>query len=104
MCIRDRLGSQGNVAATDDWITAIIAAAEQAGTTQVVTPFACVGPIATKLATVQDALGAAGITVHQHQRAYDAATWPHATKGFFKLKKMIPSILSDLGYTNAQNA
>ena len=30
-----RLGLQGNVAATDDWITAIITAAEQAGTTPV---------------------------------------------------------------------
>ncbi|MEN8918504.1 MAG: FAD-binding domain-containing protein [Octadecabacter sp.] len=99
-----RLGSQGNVAATDDWITAIITAAERAGTTQVVTPFACVGPIATKLAAAQDALVAAGMTLHQHLRPYDAATWPHATKGFFKLKKKIPSILSDLGYTNAQNA
>jgi len=99
-----RLGSQANVAVTDDWVTAIITAAEQAGTTQVVTPFACVGPIATKLAAAQDALVAAGMTLHQHQRPYDAATWPHATKGFFKLKKMIPSILSDLGYSNAQNA
>ena len=97
-----RLGGQENATVTYDWTSAIITAAEQAGTSQVLTAFAPVGPIATKLANLKNALTQEGVTLHQQQRPYDAITWPHATKGFFKLKKMIPPILSDLGVSDAQ--
>ncbi|MFY0623416.1 MAG: DNA photolyase [Pelagimonas sp.] len=92
----ERLGASGPVISASDWSTAIIEAAERAGTKHVVTPWAPIGPVATQLAGTHDALGRAGIQLHQQQRAYDTLTWPHATKGFFKLKKKIPSILSDL--------
>jgi deoxyribodipyrimidine photo-lyase len=36
-----------------------------------------------------------GFGVYQHR--YDALTWPHATAGFFKLKKQIPEIAAELG-------
>jgi deoxyribodipyrimidine photo-lyase len=39
--------------------------------------------------------------LHQQQHSYDTLTWPHATKGFFKLKKKIPIILSDLALEDA---
>ncbi len=99
-----RHGAQAQMNMTTDWAGAIIAAAQQAGVAHVVTPFAPVGPVATKLASVQDELAQAGIELHQQQRAYDAATWPHATKGFFKLKKMIPNILAELGLSGGQSA
>ncbi|WP_341861693.1 FAD-binding domain-containing protein [Gymnodinialimonas sp. 57CJ19] len=95
------LYEQGHVATTHDWSTAIIAAAQMAGTTQVLTPFAPVGPVATKLEGVKNALAAEGMTLRQPHRHYDAATWPHATKGYFKLKKAIPTILSELGLAGA---
>ncbi len=98
----DRLGAPSNVAVTDDWATAIIAAAQAAGIKHVVTPFAPVGDVATKLAALQATLATEGITLYQHRRPYDTHTWPHATKGFFKLKKMIPTILSTLGHTHAE--
>ncbi|CUK02885.1 Deoxyribodipyrimidine photo-lyase [Shimia thalassica] len=97
-----RLGGQENATVTNDWTSTVITAAEQAGTSQVLTAFAPVGPSATKLANLQNVLAQEGITLHQQQRPYDTITWPHATKGFFKLKKMIPSILSDLGVSDAQ--
>ena len=41
-------------------------------------------------------LGKQNITTHQVRCKWDSAFWPHANKGFFQLKKKIPSILSTL--------
>ena len=88
------------VATTQDWGAALIEAAQKAGTNQIITPWAAIGPIATQLDATKAALEKAGIHVHQQQRTYDTLTWPHATKGFFKLKKKIPNILNDLGFVD----
>lgn len=80
-----------------DWTPAIIDAAKAAGTDLVITPWAPVGPVATQLELTKGALQQAGLHLHVAQRRYDGLTWPHATKGFFKLKKKIPQILSELG-------
>jgi len=74
----------------------IIEAALQAHVSHVVTAWAPVGPVATILATAKTELAKEGITLHQVRRTYDDLTWPHATAGFFKLKKKIPQILRDL--------
>jgi len=34
-----------------------------------------------------------GITLCEQRRAWDDAIWPHATAGFFKVRKQIPQIL-----------
>ena len=86
------------VATTQDWGAALIEAAQKAGTNQIITPWATIGPIATQLDATKAELEKAGIHLHQQQRTYDTLTWPHATKGFFKLKKKIPNILNDLGF------
>jgi len=88
------------VATTQDWGAALIEAAQKAGTNQIITAWATIGPIATQLDATKAALEKAGIHVHQQQRTYDTLTWPHATKGFFKLKKKIPNILNDLGFVD----
>jgi deoxyribodipyrimidine photo-lyase len=49
-----------------------------------------VGPIRT-------ALGRLDAKIVYIARDYDRAVWPHATAGFFKVKKKIPTILSTLG-------
>ena len=85
---------------TQDWSAALIEAAQTAGTNQIITPMAAVGPLATHLEVAKTELAKAGIRLHHHQNTYDMLTWPHATKGFFKLKKKIPSILNDLGFSN----
>ncbi len=88
------------VATTQDWGAALIEAAQKAGTNQIITPWAAIGPIATQLDATKAELEKAGIHLHQQQRTYDTLTWPHATKGFFKLKKKIPNILNDLGFVD----
>ena len=88
------------VATTQDWGAALIEAAQKAGTNRIITPWAAIGPIATQLDATKAALEKAGIHVHQQQRTYNTLTWPHATKGFFKLKKKIPNILNDLGFVD----
>ncbi|MFK8002219.1 MAG: FAD-binding domain-containing protein [Polyangiales bacterium] len=56
----------------------------------VVTPFAPVGPVATALQAAEERSGA---RVLHAVRSYDRVAWPHASAGFFKLGKKIPSIL-----------
>ena len=80
-----------------DWAEAIVDAATRAGVRQVVSPHTPVGPVAETLARARPRLDAAGLTLTQIRRSYDTLTWPHATRGFFGLKKKIPSILTGLG-------
>ena len=54
---------------------------------QLVTSYIPVGP-------TRDAL--AGLPLCQQVRDYDAATWPHATHGFFRFKDRIPQFLDEL--------
>jgi len=80
----------------DAWAPPLIAAAEEAGVRHIVTGYAPVGPVASRLAAAGPALAEAGIALHQIRRTYDIETWPHATKGFFGLKMKIPSVLEAL--------
>lgn len=84
------------IVVSNDWAAEIVQAAQRAGATEVVTARAPVGPVAAALATATTELAKEGIALHQVQRTYDDLLWPHATAGFFKLKKKIPQILDDL--------
>ena len=84
-------------ASPKNWAETIIDAAACTGTKDVVTAWPSVGPTATNLCAARPQLENAGIRLHQTLRAYDGHTWPHATKGFFKLKHKIPTILRALG-------
>ncbi|MEO1694592.1 MAG: DNA photolyase, partial [Pseudomonadota bacterium] len=64
--------------------------------TSVVTAYAPVGPVADKLRAARADLSDAGITLSSYRRPIDDLSWPHATRGFFGLKKKIPDILEDL--------
>lgn len=76
---------------------ALIAAANAAKATTIVTAYAPVGPVATALAALAPQLASAGITLYQHRRDWDDAFWPHATKGFFPFRERIPGLLAELG-------
>lgn len=80
------------------WANEVVAACNNHQVTTVVTGYAPVGPVATALSTAQPDLCAAGITLQQVRREYDTAAWPHATKGFFAMKKGVSSILEQLGF------
>lgn len=77
--------------------TAIETVADEIGTVSVVTAEAPVGPARSRLdLIVRDHL-ADRLRICRIRRDWDDAFWPHATGGFFKLKKQIPSILAELG-------
>ncbi|WP_371155159.1 FAD-binding domain-containing protein [Jannaschia sp. 2305UL9-9] len=64
-----------------------------AGARQIVTPFVTRGPLRDWLDRASPALQAHGIALCEWRRDWDDAIWPHATAGFFKVKKKIPGIL-----------
>lgn len=76
---------------------ALVAAAQAAGCTQIVTPHAPVGPVADVLAGLAPQLAEAGIAFVQVRRAWDSLFWPHAKKGFFPFKEKIPALLRESG-------
>ncbi|CRK75905.1 Deoxyribodipyrimidine photo-lyase [Nereida ignava] len=84
----------------DAWANEIIEACERHQTKTVVTGYAPIGPSATALAEAQPNLTAAGIKLIQVRRSFDTIAWPHATKGFFAMKKAVPSVLEKLGITH----
>ena len=73
--------------------------AASAGATQIATPYVTRGPLRDWLERATPALAARGITLCEWQRDWDAAIWPHATAGFFKVKQNIPRILERAGLT-----
>lgn len=82
-----RLGPVTRVEEEEDIIA--WASAEQLG--QIVAPYASVGPNADLIAALRRRQDAPPI--HTPRRTYDAAAWPHATKGFFAFRKHIPDLL-----------
>jgi len=70
--------------------------ADAHGVSTVVTAYAPVGPVATALARASETLAGAGGRLVQVRREYDEVAWPHAKKGYFKLKGKIPEILDTL--------
>ncbi|MBM7068300.1 FAD-binding domain-containing protein [Actibacterium sp. 188UL27-1] len=89
----DTFGPHGPL--TDD-ITAIAAWARDTGLAQVVTPYAPVGPTATKLNTLENLLRDDGIDLIRPIRDFDLNAWPYATAGFFKFKEKIPTLVGQI--------
>ncbi|MGY6628340.1 MAG: aldo/keto reductase [Oceanicaulis sp.] len=76
---------------------AVIALAREAGARQIITQRPCQGPARAALDSAAPALETAGLTMCELRRDWDQAFFPHAKKGFFKLKKAIPPVLESLG-------
>jgi hypothetical protein len=73
--------------------------ASRAGATQIATPYIPTGPTRDWILDAKRDLDEAGINLVEWRRDWDSAIWPHATAGFFKVRKQIPSILQDIGLT-----
>lgn len=86
----------------EDWAERLIAIAQSAGVTDIVTPWAPVGPMNDRLSTAHPILSQAGLSLHRVRRRYDTISWPHASRGFFALRKKIPQILQELGLTDTR--
>lgn len=78
---------------TPDWRAAIEAWVGEHDLEAVVTARLPIGPVQKR---VRQACREAGIDLIEITRTYDQVVWPHAKKGFFGLKKKIPSILQAL--------
>lgn len=88
---------EGQQAGADDGGAALVAWARANALDAVVTPYAPVGPAAERLAAAREALAAAGVALIEVRRDWDTSAWPHATKGFFKVKKQIPALIAAAG-------
>jgi len=71
--------------------------ASQVGATQIISPYIPEGPLRDWLREAEPDLQDAGITLAEWQREWDTLTWPHASAGFFKVKKKKPEILHKSG-------
>ncbi|MDN3552156.1 FAD-binding domain-containing protein [Halomonas almeriensis] len=80
-------------------VASLVTWAHQSGVRQIVTPYIPTGPLRDWFDQAEPALAEAGIALNEWQRNWDSATWPHATAGYFKLKKRIPQILQQTGLT-----
>ncbi len=87
----------GQLAETENWGNLLAEWAAQNNVSTVVTAYAPVGPVAEILATTKTHLQKHGVRLLQLRRPYDSVTWPHARRGYFKLKDKIPSLLETLG-------
>ena len=67
------------------------------GVKQIFTPYVTRGPLRDWLTLAEPILAQHGITLCEQRRKWDDAIWPHATAGFFKVRKKIPRILEETG-------
>jgi deoxyribodipyrimidine photo-lyase len=58
--------------------------------------YAPVGYVRSRLESLEQALAEAGTTLVPFVREYDRLVWPHCSKGFFQLRKLIPELLDAL--------
>ncbi len=69
--------------------------AQDRGVRQIATVFVPVGPVRDWLDREAEPLAQAGIRLAEFCRDWDRRIWPHATAGFFKVKKQIPRLLRE---------
>ena len=93
----DALSVSASVSQEDDWSTAVVDWAREAGVDTVLVSRPPIGPARKRLKAAMKTLSANGVDLIEVARDYDCLAWPHAKKGFFGLKKKIPSLLDALG-------
>ena len=71
----------------------LIAAAQAAGTRQILTADTPIGPVAEALSHHEPVLSREGISLVRVRRPWDNAFWPHAKRGFFAFKEQMPHLL-----------
>lgn len=81
---------------TKDWGVVLTDFANECGAHRIIMVDIPIGPSADAMTAARSELDAADIKSDVFRRPYDQAVWPHAKKGFFGLKKQIPTILSTL--------
>ena len=70
--------------------------ADRAGIKQIISAFVPEGYVGDWINEATPALTDAGISFCERRRTWDELIWPHATAGFFKVKKKLPQVLEEL--------
>jgi deoxyribodipyrimidine photo-lyase len=83
----DRLQARNAPVFTDE--AAVLAFAERQGASQIVTPYAPVGPVASRLTALSRQADARGMTLRRVLRDHDRQAWPHASHGFFRFREAV---------------
>ena len=94
----DHYGVDGAFADSARWEDELLDFARGNDIDTIVTPYAPVGPVAEELERVAPVLDREGVRLIRLRRGYDERAWPHAAKGYFKLKARIPELLDALGF------
>jgi len=76
----------------EDWVRSLVDWAKAEGLEQIVTAYAPQGPVAERLAAAFRKLEPMGVHLAVVQRRWDETAWPHATKGFFQFRDVIPKL------------
>jgi deoxyribodipyrimidine photo-lyase len=97
--VATRFGIPAQSVRGKDWDVALVAWSRSCKLDAVVTAYAPTGPVAERLARARRALSGHGVELLQVRRSFDDSTWPHATRGYFRLKSRIPEVLGQLGLT-----
>ena len=79
-----------------EWGLRLVDWAKELNVKTLVTAYVPVGPVRDKLECARPDLENAGINLVYIRRSYDEVCWPHANKGFYKLRANIPSIVREL--------
>ena len=88
-----------DVSDNSNWGAEIVGWARKLDVGAMVVAHPPVGPVADRLREAITAARESGVEVTMISRKYDKAVWPHASKGFFGLKKKIPEVLDALHLT-----
>jgi deoxyribodipyrimidine photo-lyase len=70
-------------------LAALLELTHRTGATQIVTPYAPTGPVASALADLERLAAPQGITLVRVLRDHDRHSWPHATHGFFRFREAV---------------
>lgn len=76
----------------------LVELAKEHGAKQIISGYTPVGPVRDRLTKAVPTWEDAGLQWTELLRDYDRDAWPHATKGFFKLKEAIPGLVR--GFTD----
>ncbi|WP_137112484.1 FAD-binding domain-containing protein [Rhodobacter sp. SY28-1] len=90
--IRDalaRLGAPDAPRFSPGHLPALLRLATEAGATQIVTPYAPTGPVASALNDLARLAEPQGLTLTRILRDHDRLAWPHATHGFFRFREAV---------------
>lgn len=70
-------------------LSALVDLAEREGVTQIATPYAATGPVASALDELAPIAAARDIHLARILRDHDRDAWPHATHGFFRFRAAV---------------